>query len=137
MRMSEYGHFALCLFVFHCQLKRDMDEDSQQNLEQSIVIYFRRGFSYEDILKLLQKRCDITFSIRTFHCIIKELNLKRKTVSFVTNELINDVQESIESEGENRGYHNIRQRLIKKGKPYTFNWSCKKIETQTKAKKVH
>ena len=137
MRMSEYGHFALCLFVFHCHLKRDMDEDSQQNLEQSIVIYFRRGFSYEDILKLLQKRYDITFSIRTFHRIIKELNLKRKTVSFVTNELINDVQESIESGGENRGYHDIRQRLIKKGKPYTFNWSCKKIETQTKAKKVH
>ena len=36
-------------------------------------------------------------------------------------ELINDVQESIESGGENRGYRNIRQRLIQKGKPYTFN----------------
>ena len=108
-------------FVFHCHRKRDMDEDSEQNLEELIVTYFRRGFLYEDILKLLKKRCDITFSIRTFHRIIKELNLKRKNVSFLTNELINDVQESIESGGENRGYRNIRQRLIQKGKPYTFN----------------
>ena len=98
-----------------------MDEDSEQNLEELIVTYFRRGFLYEDILKLLKKRCDITFSIRTFHRIIKKLNLKRKNVSFLTNELINDVQESIESGGENRGYRNIRQRLIQKGKPYTFN----------------
>ena len=35
-------------------------------------------------------------------------------------ELINDVQESIESGGENRGDRNIRQCLIQKGKPYTF-----------------
>ena len=42
-------------------------------------------------------------------------------MSFPTNELINDLQESIESGGENRGYRNIRQRLIQKGKPYTFN----------------
>ena len=42
-------------------------------------------------------------------------------MSFLTNELINDVQESIENGGENRGYCNIRQRLIEKGQPYTFN----------------
>ena len=121
MRISEYGNFISCLFAFHCHHKRDMDEDSEQNLEELIVTYFRRGFLYEDILKLLKKRCDITFSIRTFHRIIKKLNLKRKNVSFLTNELINDVQESIESGGENRGYRNIRQRLIQKCKPYTFN----------------
>ena len=121
MRMSEYGCFVLCLFVFHCHLKRDMDEDSEQNLEELIVTYFRRGFLYQDILKLVKKRCDITLSIRTFHSIRKGLKLKRKNVSFLTNELINDVQESIESGGENRGYRNIRQRLIQKGKPYTFN----------------
>ena len=67
------------------------------------------------------KRYDINFSIRTFHRIIKELNVKRKNVNYLTNELINDVQESIESGRENRGYCNIRQRLIQKGKPYTFN----------------
>ena len=89
-----------------------MDE---QNLEELTVTYFRRGFLCEDILnKFLKKRCDITFSIRTFHRIIKELSLTRKNVSFLTNELINDVQESIESGGENRGYRNIRQRLIQK-----------------------
>ena len=121
MRMSEYGCFVLCLFVFHCHLKRDMDEDSEQNLEELIVTCFRRGFLYQDILKLVKKRCDITLSIRTFHRIRKGLNLKRKNVSFLTNELINHVQESIESGGENRGYRNIRQRLIQKGKPYTFN----------------
>ena len=42
-------------------------------------------------------------------------------MSFLANELINDVQESIESGEENKGYRNIRQRLIQKGKPYTFN----------------
>ena len=47
--------------------------------------------------------------------------MKRKNVNYLTNELINDVQESIESGRENRGYCNIRQRLIQKGKPYTFN----------------
>ena len=71
--------------------------------------------------KLLKKRCDITFSIRTFHRIIKVLNLKRKNVSFMTNELINDLQKSIESGGEYRGYRNIRQCFIQKGKPYIFN----------------
>ena len=73
------------------------------------------------MLKLVIKRCDITFSIRTLHRIIKGLNFKRKNVSFLTNELTNDVHESIESGGENRGYRNIKQRLIQKGKPYTFN----------------
>ena len=63
MRMSEYGNFVSCLFVFKCHLKRDMDEDSEQNLDELIVTYFRRGILYEDILKLFKKRCDITFSI--------------------------------------------------------------------------
>ena len=71
-------------------------------------------------------------------------------MSFLTNELINDVQESIEKGGENKGYRNIRQPLIQKGKPFTFNSvrlaltsidgrrrSCKKFEKQAKAKKVH
>ena len=120
MRISEYGNFISCLFAFHCHHKRDMDEDSEQNLEELIVTYFRRGFLYEDILKRLKKRCDITFSIRTFHRII-ELNLKRKIVTLLTNELINDMEESIETGGENKGYRNIRQRLIQKCKPYTFN----------------
>ena len=39
----------------------------------------------------------------------------------MTNELINDVQESIEKGGENKGYRNIRQPLIQKGKPFSFN----------------
>ena len=116
--MSEYGNFVLCLFVFHCHLKRNMDEDSQQDLEELIVTYLGRGFLNEDILKLPKKRCNITFSIRTFHHIIKELNLKRKNVSFLTNELINDVQKAIECEGGNSGYRNIRQCLIQKGQPY-------------------
>ena len=76
---------------------------------------------YKDIRKFLKKRCDITFSITAFHHIIKELNLKRKDVSFLTNELITDVLEYIESGGENRGNCNIRKCLIQKGKLYTFN----------------
>ena len=68
--MSEYGNFVLRVIIFH--LKRDMDEDGEENLEELIVTYFRRGFLYEDILKLLKKRCDITFSIRAFHRIIKK-----------------------------------------------------------------
>ena len=84
-----------------------MNEDSDQNLEEFIVTYVRRGVLYEDILKLFKGRCGINLSIRTFNPFIKALNLKRKNVSFLTNELINDVQESIESGGENRGYRNI------------------------------
>ena len=84
-----------------------MNEDSDQNLEEFIVTYVQRGVLYEDILKLLKGRCGINLSIRTFNPIIKVLSLKRKNVSFLTNELINDVQESIESGGENRGYRNI------------------------------
>ena len=84
-----------------------MNKDSDQNLEEFIVTYIQRGVLYEDILQLLKRRCGINLSIRTFNLIIKALNLKRKNVSFLTNELINDVQESIESGGENRGYRNI------------------------------
>ena len=84
-----------------------MDEDSGQHLEELTVTYIQRGVLYEDILKLLKRRCGINLSIRTFNPIIKALNLKRKNVSFLSNELINDVQESIESGGENRGYRNI------------------------------
>ena len=71
----------------------------------------QRDFLYEYILKLLKRRCDITLSITAFHTNIKAFNLKGKNVSFLTNKLINDVQESKESGGENRGYRNIR-RLI-------------------------
>ena len=52
---------------------------------------------------------------------MKGFNLKRKNVSFLTNELNNYVQESIERGGENRSYRNIRQGLIQKVEPYTFN----------------
>ena len=93
--------------VLSCAFFNDMNKDSDQNLEEFIVTYIQRGVLYEDILKLLKRRCGINLSIRTFNPIIKALNLKRKNVSFLTNELINDVQESIESGGENRGYRNI------------------------------
>ena len=52
------------------------------------------------MLKFLQNRCDFAFNIITFHRIIQGLNLKRKNVSLLTNELIIDVQESIERGGE-------------------------------------
>ena len=76
-----------------------MDEDREQKLEELVVTYFRRGFLYEDILKLLKKRCDITFSIRTFYRIIKELNLKKKNVRFRQMTLSMNLS-SIESGGE-------------------------------------
>ena len=76
-----------------------MDEDREQNLEELMVTYFRRDFLYEDILKLLKKRCDITFSIRTFYRIIKELNLKKKNVRFRQMTLSMNLS-SIESGGE-------------------------------------
>ena len=53
--MSEYGNFASCLFVFHCRLKRDMDEDSEQNLEELIVTYFQRGFYMKTYLIFFRK----------------------------------------------------------------------------------
>ena len=93
--------------VLSCAFFNHMSKDSDQNLEELIVTYIQRGVLYEDILKLLKRRCGINLSIRTFNPIIKALNLKRKNVSFLTNELINDVQESIESGGENRDYRNI------------------------------
>ena len=59
-------------------------------------------------------------------------------MSFLTNELISDVKESIVSEEENRGYRNISQRLIQKGKPYSFNsvrLALKSIDTDGVARK--
>ena len=42
-------------------------------------------------------------------------------MSFLTNELINTELESIGSRRGNRGYRNIRHRLIQKNISYTFN----------------
>ena len=86
-------------FCFLLPFQKRHGEDREQKLEELVVTYFRRGFLYEDILKLLKKRCDITFSIRTFYRIIKELNLKKKNVRFRQMTLSMNLS-SIESGGE-------------------------------------
>ena len=48
-------------------------------------------------------------------------SIRKGKMELPDNELINYVQESIENGGEKRSYHNIRQHIIQKGKPYIFN----------------
>ena len=67
---------------------------------------------YEDILKLVNKRFDVTSSIKNFHRITRAQS--EKGVISLKKELINNVQESSESGGENRGYRSIRAVLLRK-----------------------
>lgn len=68
---------------------------------------------YEDILKLVNKSLMLLLALKTFIA-SQGLNLKRKNVISLKKELINNVQESSESGGENRGYRSIREVLLRK-----------------------
>ena len=57
---------SMFLFFTASSNKKHMNEDNEQSLV--IVTYFQRGFLYEDILKLLKKKCDLN------RCNMSEIN---------------------------------------------------------------
>ena len=83
--------------------------------KEVITHLFRCGYQYIDILELLRCYYGISISIRTFHRLLQEYGLKRKSIDLSTNEVIEMVYKEIQEFGENRGYRSVYQHLIEKG----------------------
>ena len=91
-------------------------------LDHHIRDYFIRGYEYADILKLLKKNHNYCINIRTLHRRIRLKGLSRKHLVITSTILLQDVQKIISRSGyQNRGYRNVRQRLMQEGKQYSGN----------------
>ena len=90
--------------------------------DQTIKDHFRRGYQYKDILVLLKKNHGVTISIRTLHRRLERMGLSRMYLNVSSAALLQDIDSVLLTESyENRGYRNIRQRLMQQGKQYSMN----------------
>ena len=63
-----------------------------QREEETIREYFKKGFTYDEILALLDKYHGIRMSIATLKRLIKEYRLKRRNVRYDLNSVRNKIR---------------------------------------------
>ena len=91
-----------------------MTEETRR--EEEVKEYFKCGFEYMDILKLLYERHGIQISLRTLHRILKKHGLQRRNIQKIDSyRLIKAINKISLDGGENRGYRNVHHRLIEQG----------------------
>lgn len=83
-------------------------------MEEAIVYYFHKGFSYEDIKNLLNKNHGVITSESTIKRILSNLGLKRKNiVESPIEDIVHAILQELYSAGYNLGYRSLWQKLKK------------------------
>lgn len=87
----------------------------ENNLETLLVTYFKKGFTYKEILDLLLNRHDLNISLRTLKTKLKKLNLQRNKKSFSQlNDAFEIVSKEIASTSSSIGYRTMWHSLSHK-----------------------
>lgn len=79
--------------------------------DQIIESYFYRGFSYKEILCLLESQHGIKLSNRQLHRVLRRLSLYRRREKTSINDVIDGVSKELEGSGSSFGYRLMRQQL--------------------------
>ena len=90
------------------------DRDAQGE-EETIRDYFKNGFSYDEILALLDKYHGIRMSIATLKRRIKEYGLKRRNMRYDLNSVRNKIRSLLDGPDCMEGYRHIWHALKMQG----------------------
>ena len=90
------------------------DRDAQRE-EETISDYFKKGFTYYEILALLDKYHGIRMSTATLKRRIKEYGLKRRNVRYDLNSVRNKIRSLLDGPDCMGGYRHIWHALKMQG----------------------
>ena len=93
----------------------NFNEEDQVDEEGIVRYYFFRGFSYEEIRRLLQKNHAIEVSIRTLKRRIKSYGLRRRQPDYNIAHVRAAVENVIDGHGSLQGYRSVWHTLQLKG----------------------
>ena len=94
-------------------------EGEMHFMEEFVKRYFWKGYKYDEIILLLQKRHHVQISKRSFHSYVSQLGLFRKKLYINSVSLLEDVQQYLEENGSSHGYRNVQQRLMSRRIQYS------------------
>ena len=87
-------------------------EGEMHFMEEFIKRYFWKGYKYDEIILLLEKRHHVQISKRSFQRYVNQLGLFRKNLHINSVSLLEDVQQYLEENGSSHEYRNVQQRLM-------------------------
>ena len=86
-------------------------------IDDTILKYFNDGFSYLEIVELLNYIHDFQISLSTLKRLLKDKNLKRRPLAAVRSaneEIRQAVQEELNRSGSRVGYLRVHRALVRK-----------------------
>lgn len=109
----EFVHFAKFIYfiVFQDNIKICKDKDNG-SMDDLIKTYFIYGYTYNEILEVLQQVHGISMSIRKLHRILRGYGLYRKSNQSSFNTAINFIGNQLSGSGSCIGYRQMHQRCI-------------------------
>ena len=88
-------------------------------MEELIKRCFWKGYKYDEIISLLEKRHHVQICKRSFQRYVNRLVLFRKNLHINSVSLLEDVQQYLEENGSSHGYRDVQQRLMSRGIQYS------------------
>ena len=88
-------------------------------MEGFIKRYFWKGYKYDEIISLLEKRHHGQISKRSFQRSVNRLGLFRKNLHINSVSLLEDVQQHLKENKSSHGYRSVQQRLMSRGIQYS------------------
>ena len=88
-------------------------------MEELIKRCFWKGYKYNEIISLLEKRHHVQICKRSFQRYVNRLVLFRKNLHINSVSLLEDVQQYLEENGSSHGYRDVQQRLMSRGIRYS------------------
>ena len=88
-------------------------------MEGFIKRYFWKGYKYDEIISLLEKRHRVQISKRSFQRSVNRFGLFRKNLLINSVSLLEDVQQYLKENKSSHGYRSVQQRLMRRGIQYS------------------
>ena len=88
-------------------------------MEDLVERYFWKGYKYDEIILLLEKRYHVEISKWSFQSYVNRLGLFRKNLHINSASLFEDVEQYLKENGSSHGYRNAKQRLVSRGIQYS------------------
>ena len=88
-------------------------------MEGFIKRYFWKGYKYDEIISLLEKRHHVQISKRSFQRSVNRFGLFRKNLLINSVSLLEDVQQYLKENKSSHGYRSVHQRLMRRGIQYS------------------
>lgn len=106
--------YTMLLFI-HCFVFSFFLAINRKEMLELIKDYFKKGYTYLEIIQSLQRINGISISLRKLHRILRENNLYRKKNKTPTGEVIQFISQQLSGSGSAIGYRQMHQRCVLSG----------------------